>query len=113
MKDRIAKIIDRETDGNKSEFASACGWSPQYLNNILAGKSLGLKPIQTIINTYPEINAQWLLTGEGQMVTNEETILLVSNVLARAVARMTKIGDMTDEQKYKYICAIRDLNKVI
>lgn len=49
--------FERNVGFSNGSFAS------QYKNN----KSIGSDKIENILNTYPEINPIWLLTGEGNM----------------------------------------------
>lgn len=75
MKQRLMQVIQFETCGGKqSEFAQIMGWSSQYLYKIVNGVNLGLNPILEILQTFPEINTQWLLFGKGQMLNLEEMI---------------------------------------
>lgn len=62
-------------------ISNKTGLSEGRISNILKGKNEpGGKALSTILNSYPEINARWLLTGEGEMlnknsqIVNEETI---------------------------------------
>ena len=71
MELRLAQYIDYKTNGKKSEFADKLGWSKQYLNNLLKGTtSIGIAPVATLLKTFPELSARWLLFGEGAMITN-------------------------------------------
>lgn len=67
MEHRILDIIQYATDGNKAQFAEKLGWKTQYLQNILKG-SIGITPIITLLKTFPEINARWLILGQGSML---------------------------------------------
>ena len=113
MRERILRIIDHATAGNKAAFAAELGWSPQYLNNILSGKGLGLTPVVTIIAHHPEINARWLLIGEGDMLEGEQR-RVVNSVLTRAIERAALL-DATpdDERKYGFLKAIKQLSDAI
>ncbi|MCM1078535.1 MAG: hypothetical protein NC344_09720 [Bacteroidales bacterium] len=66
---RLAQYIQYRTGGRKSEFAARLGWSKQYLNTLLRGKSIGLAPVAALLRTFPDLNARWLLFGEGTMTT--------------------------------------------
>lgn len=69
MELRLAQYIDYKTNGKKSEFADKLGWSKQYLGNLLKGTtSIGLAPVATLLKTFPELSARWLLFGEGSMI---------------------------------------------
>lgn len=91
MKERILQIINYKTGGNKADFAALQGWSPQYLNNLLGGKSLGLTPIVTILTTCPEIDARWLILGEGDMIVNDRRNRAL-DVLCRAILKSDDAG---------------------
>ena len=68
MNNRILSIIDYATNGKQKDFAELFGWSNQYTNRLTADYgSIGLKPITAILERFPEINARWLLLGEGEM----------------------------------------------
>lgn len=69
MELRLAQYIQYKTNGKKSDFADKLGWSKQYLNNLLKGTtSIGLAPVATLLKTYPDLSARWLLFGEGSMI---------------------------------------------
>lgn len=40
------------------------------------GKSIGSNVLETIMNTYPDINPNWLLTGQGEMFVANEDFLV-------------------------------------
>lgn len=68
MNNRLQEIIRYKTGGRQTEFAALCGWTPQYLAKLLRGENFGLQPVLTIISILPEINARWLLLGQGEML---------------------------------------------
>ena len=69
MNTRLRQIIDYKTNGRKKVFAEMIGWTPQYLGKLLHGDDFGLKPVVALLTALPEINARWLLLGEGEMLT--------------------------------------------
>ena len=70
MNSRINEIIDYKTDGNRTDFAALMGWSRPYLSKLLRGESIGIVPVRSILATFPDIDARWLLLGEGKMLRN-------------------------------------------
>lgn len=69
--DRLLEIIQYKTSGKQAEFAEIMGWSPQYLNRLTKGESgIGIRPIISLLEKFPELNARWLLLGEGAMITS-------------------------------------------
>lgn len=71
MKNRLAQIIAYKTGGRQADFAAMLGWTPQYLAKLLKGESFGLNPVLAVLTALPEVDARWLLFGEGEMLTPE------------------------------------------
>ena len=69
MNTRLSQFIDYATGGNKADFARSLGWTPQYLSGMLKDCRIGMNPLLTLLTKYPELNARWLLLGEGAMLT--------------------------------------------
>ncbi len=63
MNTRLSQFIDYVTNGNRAEFARIVGWSPQYLNTMLKGERIGLNPIVTLLDKFPELNARCSFCG--------------------------------------------------
>lgn len=68
MNERLLEIIRYKTGGKQTPFAELMGWSPQYLAKLIKGENFGLQPILSILSAFPEINARWLLFGQGSML---------------------------------------------
>lgn len=71
MKDRLREIIQYKTFGKQKQFAEFVGWKPQYLARLLGSGNFGLQPVLTLLKALPEINARWLLLGEGTMLMDD------------------------------------------
>lgn len=69
MKDRLQEIMEYKTGGKQTPFAKMLGWTPQYLKKLLSGGNFGLQPVITLLAAFPEIDARWLLLGEGRMLS--------------------------------------------
>jgi hypothetical protein len=93
MHNRLIEIIKYRTGGKQTTFASLMGWSPQYLSKLVRGKDFGIAPVIALLKKLPEINARWLLLGEGQMLQDAK----LSEV--RAVAQ-THILSILEMEKY-------------
>lgn len=65
---RIAELIACKTGGSRTLFAHKVGWSKQRLTNILAGKGIGLATVEALLRTFPDLNARWMIMGEGYML---------------------------------------------
>ena len=68
MNERLLQFIQYKTGGKQAEFADLMGWSPQYLNKMLKEGGIGIRPIVALLEKFPELNARWLLLGEGAML---------------------------------------------
>lgn len=65
--DRILQII--EFKGlNKSQFYKQTGLSNGFLDKV---KDIGVSKLEYILNTFPEIDPGWLITGNGKMLRSE------------------------------------------
>lgn len=75
--DRILQIIDYKGI-NKNRFYKETNLSNGFLDKV---KDIGTSKIEQILNAYPEINPEWLLTGRGKMLrannqnTNNESAI--------------------------------------
>lgn len=72
MKNRLLDIIKYKTGGRQNKFAELLGWTPQYVAKLLRGENFGLQPVLTLVEKLPEINARWLLLGEGKMLNDDK-----------------------------------------
>lgn len=72
MNSRLLDVIKYKTGGRQAAFAKLFGWTPQYVGKLLRGENFGLQPVVKILEAFPEINARWLLLGQGQMLDEEK-----------------------------------------
>lgn len=93
MNKRLLEIIRYKTGGNKTNFADIMGWSPQYLTKLLKGDNFGLQPILSLLSSFPEISARWLLFGDGYMLEAGRLFDLQRQT-------MTHIQALLDLEKY-------------
>ena len=64
-KDRLLRLIEHYSDGNKSEFARMIGVSPQAVNTWISRNTFDIDIVYAkCVNISPE----WLLTGKGPML---------------------------------------------
>ncbi len=70
MIDRLSHIID-EYNLTASQFADEIGVQRSSVSHVLSGRNKpSLDFITKVILRYPEINAEWLLTGQGRFRTD-------------------------------------------
>lgn len=88
MKDRLQEIIRYKTGGHQTKFAAFMGWSPQYLAKLLKGDNFGIQPVRSLLEAMPELNARWLLFGEGQMLEVAQMFNLQREAFAHVQAML-------------------------
>ncbi|MCD4834193.1 MAG: helix-turn-helix domain-containing protein [Bacteroidales bacterium] len=71
MKERIIQFLS-ENNLTSTKFADVIGVQRSSISHILSGRN---KPsfdfIEKMLVAYPKLNAQWLITGKGNMFTNQ------------------------------------------
>ena len=86
-------LVYREKYTSLKAFADDMGVSSAYLCNLLKGKlSCGTKPVMWVIEHHPDIDARWLLTGEGTIYGSEE------NYIHHVIQRLIELE--------RYICVM-------
>jgi predicted transcriptional regulator len=81
MKDRIQKFIDYKNI-SPGELADILEVQRSNISHILNGRNKpGASFIEKFLLAFPNVNARWLFTGEGSMVTgSNESIKALSNI---------------------------------
>jgi len=76
MNERIRKILE-EKNLNASRFADEIGVQRSSISHIISGRNKpSLDFIQKVLLRYPDLSAEWLVSGKGQMTgihSSEET----------------------------------------
>ncbi|MCK4663896.1 MAG: helix-turn-helix transcriptional regulator [Bacteroidales bacterium] len=71
MKSRIEILLKKEIL-TPSKFADKIGVQRSSISHILTGRNNpSLELIQKILNNFPDINAEWLIIGKGNMYKTE------------------------------------------
>lgn len=74
MKDRIIQFLS-ENNLTSTKFADSIGVQRSSISHILSGRN---KPsfdfIEKMLITYPDLNAEWLITGKGNMLKNQPSL---------------------------------------
>lgn len=79
INERIAQLVPL-LSRSKFDFAKAMGYSYNSVVENIVGKRQtkpGFEVLNTILKTFPQVNATWLMTGEGEMMVDP----VKSNVL--------------------------------
>lgn len=105
MNTRLLQLIRYKTGGSQRAFALLMGWTPPYLAKLLRGDGFGLQPVLTILERLPEVDARWLLLGQGTMLRDSHMARLRSQ--AHSVA-----ASMLDIERYMPVMNADDLHAV-
>jgi len=92
INERVQRIIDELYSGNKRAFSNAVGISPNVTENIV-GKRKGNPSFDVtnkIVYSLENVNAEWLLTGRGDMLKTK--MPLISNTTDIASDNQQKYG---------------------
>jgi len=77
VKQRLISYLEYKNI-SKSEFGRTIGVSSAYVSSIR--KSIDPDKIQSITLNYPDLNLDWLMTGEGEMIkSSKQSSLLINN----------------------------------
>ena len=124
IKDRIIEFIRYEKI-SKRGFAASIGKSNSYVNNIVS--TISADVIQKIQSEYPNLNIDWLLTGNGKMIkgsndvgifpsppidkdslTNIDILVKVIDKLSESDERNSKSIEIMNENMKELIAQGRD-----
>ena len=98
MNERLLQFIQYKTGGHQAEFALLLGWRPQYLTKLINGENFGLTPILKLLETFPELNARWLLLGEGDMLSFNPAASAIKDRLQRLLELEKYMRVMTPDE---------------
>ena len=88
-------------------FALKCGIKQPTLDKQLKGvRSVSLETITAVAKCYPEISADWLLLGEGEMLRNasksEERInMMLDTITSPVMAQITTVSINSKDEAIK------------
>ena len=91
VKERLIEFIKYKELSN-SEFGRSIGVSAAFVSSMV--KSIQPDKIERITLKYPELNIEWLLTGEGKMLKSEISPVTHSEMIPISIVKM-----MDDERK--------------
>lgn len=86
VKSRLIKYLEFKNI-SKSEFGRTIGVSSAYITSMR--KSIQPDKIKAIIESYPDLNTNWLLTGEGEMLNNTEGNVSLLGTAEKAIHENT------------------------
>jgi phage repressor protein C with HTH and peptisase S24 domain len=72
-KDLLILLIAHYTSGNKAQFATKLGVTPQTINTWISRNTFDA---DRIFANCDDLSAEWLLTGKGEMLKKDDTIIV-------------------------------------
>jgi transcriptional regulator with XRE-family HTH domain len=105
LQERLTKLISTLGFDKDILFARHVGISGQSLSNYLTGRvsSPSMNLVEKIVTAIPELNARWLITGEGQVLNHNQRKLIESTPQAinePEIAYSTRVEILELESKY-------------
>ncbi|HAF31232.1 MAG TPA: transcriptional regulator [Bacteroidales bacterium] len=104
MKDRIIQFLS-ENNLTSTKFADSIGVQRSSISHVLSGRN---KPsfdfIEKMLLAYPDLNAQWLITGKGNMLKNQLTLFNTEDEI--------KFGDLTSRESNIQNPPGKEVNKI-
>ena len=88
-KDQVNALISYFSNGNKTAFASKLGLKPQSISNWITRNTFDA---DLIFSKCEGVSAEWLLTGEGDMLINKTEAQREDSVTERShIQELTQI----------------------
>ena len=110
----IAELRKRKKVYSQAEFAEIVGISRTQFSEIVTGKrKLSDKAIHKIITAIPDINVDWLRTGEGEMLKTQSANAENHSIsIAGEEIKENKINVNTDETIAMLVAEVAAQRKV-
>lgn len=91
---RIRKLITIKEGGSQIKLASKLNVTPPYVAKLIKeGGSVGIEPIIKLLKIYPDLDARWLVLGEGDFI-EESQIKQLKNLIHSKISDLLKIEEM-------------------
>ncbi len=106
LNERVVKIMDFK-GVSKTEFASVLNISPAILSHISSGRNKpSVDVLQKILSHYPDISAEWLLMGQGEVykakIVSKEGIIealeTINNRMQEEASNILSIKELVKQQ---------------
>lgn len=96
MNNRLQQFLIAENI-NQAQFADSIGVARASVSHILAGRNKpGYDFIQNMLKRYPDLNIEWLLTGQGKMYKSRAKEGKASSAAANAAGPVNLFDDLPD-----------------
>ncbi|MDN4753654.1 LexA family transcriptional regulator [Porphyromonadaceae bacterium W3.11] len=95
---RIERLVDNFTEGNKSAFGLKVGLSEARVRSYINGTQPSADALAKIVKSF-DISADWLLTGQGEMLRKVPSVASFDHSIQRNQPEVKTIGDFKVEEK--------------
>lgn len=106
INDRLRAVVEKKS-ATRKDFAETMGWTVTYLNKMLSkGQGIGMTPIEQVMQKFPDIDARWLILGDGYMFGTIE-----KGIMSQAMLRLRckkYIPVMNAEELADYLDGLND-----
>lgn len=75
LKDRLLQFIESQHISIR-KFEKLCGFGNGYVSSLRKG--LGEDKLNQVLSTFPQLNKDWLLYGDGEMIKDSQVLNLIS-----------------------------------
>lgn len=92
---RLNHFIERQLFITIKEFEKKCGFSTGVIHRAIKnGTNIGIDKLEIIHEFYPELNMDWLISGEGEMLDGPQNVkndpLVIIQKLSDSIRTMTE-----------------------
>lgn len=103
--ERIKQFVDYK-EISLNQLADAVGASNSYFNKVVKlNTSVGAERVEKILRAFPELNAEWLITGEGSMLKSRQQEMIneqeITQLRAEVIELQSKLINCLENQLYK------------
>ena len=101
--DRIDQFLKKKGLSHNA-FDASIGKTGGYINKqIRRGSSIGADELHKIVLTYPELNVEWVITGEGEMLREAEKVKTIDEMIDEKIeSKLQDKGWTIEDLKLMY-----------
>ena len=91
------KTLMRHAEIKNNKLADLIGVSSGQMSGMLKGSDFGISKLISIANQFPNINAEWLLRGKGEMILREGEAPATTEEIERVYKEMLDERDKREK----------------
>lgn len=95
--DYIIKKKESRIRGYK-DMSEILGCSPSMLSDVKSGRSkIGMKLLESLITNFQYVNANWILTGKGDMIISSKNKVSIDDFISNTIEECEKYRKILKE----------------